>query len=499
MKNKMFRICAIILCLSTFVEAQVPKKFNYQAVARDMSGSAIINQLISVRISISDAAVSGNVEYSEEHFVSTNQFGMFTLEIGNGTVLTGSMDSVGWIQGARFILTEMDPAGGSSYVDMGSTELLSVPYALWSGNTITEQDTLYSNINGQAGYLIKFTDSVSGSNSVLFEDNGAVGLGTTIPSAKFEINHNGASFNPHLKLLETDPFDFARLTFQNVSGNNYWAIEGLNSLDNANERLNFRNSLSGNIMSLTGNGLFGIGTGTNGHNPNSLMTVKSSKQISAHFENDSLSGTGGVGSQQFIDGTFATGLRTEYNGTAQNDGVALYAKAVNTDLFYGFGGVFIGNFSGVYGSGVLNGHSAVYGDENGAFYSAYFAGNVTVTGVLSNPSDRRLKKNIEQYSGALAKIRGLNTYSYDFIDKKGMNLAEGKQFGFMAEDMKINFPELVTDELFVSENKERFEYNGINYTGMIPVLTQAIKEQQEIIENLLKRIESLESRIAAEN
>lgn len=116
------------------LQAQVPQKMNYQAVARNASGNEITNQSVSVRLSVLDGGPSAASVFTETHSVTTNAFGLFTLEIGNGTTTSGSFAAINWSTGSKFLKVEIDPAGGTNYSDLGATELLSVPYALYAAS-----------------------------------------------------------------------------------------------------------------------------------------------------------------------------------------------------------------------------------------------------------------------------------------------------------------------------------------------------------------------------
>ena len=118
------------------VYAQIPQALTYQAVARNASGSAIINSNISIRVSIKDVNATGPTLYSETHSVTTNQFGLFTVAIGTGLIQSGVFANINWDIGSKFMKVEMDATGGSSYVDMGTSQMLSVPYALFAGSVV---------------------------------------------------------------------------------------------------------------------------------------------------------------------------------------------------------------------------------------------------------------------------------------------------------------------------------------------------------------------------
>lgn len=127
----------IFLFSITMSFAQAPKGINYQGVARDNEGNALASKTIAVRISILKTSASGEVEYAETHKPTTNQFGLFTLVIGQGTVATGNFSFISWAIGNKWLQIEIDPNGGSSYSLAGSQQLMTVPYAFYaeySGN-----------------------------------------------------------------------------------------------------------------------------------------------------------------------------------------------------------------------------------------------------------------------------------------------------------------------------------------------------------------------------
>ncbi len=134
----------ITILLALFVLGQLfsqsPQAFKYQAVARDNSGNTINNQLVSFRISILQGSASGSSVYTETHQITTNAFGLANFEIGNGTTISGSFIAIDWSTGLYFLKLEMDVSGGSAYQTMGTSQLLSVPYALYSENTFNTDD-----------------------------------------------------------------------------------------------------------------------------------------------------------------------------------------------------------------------------------------------------------------------------------------------------------------------------------------------------------------------
>ena len=121
--------------------AQTPQSFRYQAVARDNSGNVLNNQPVNCRISILSGSISGAVTYSEIHKgLSTNAFGLVELEIGKSTPVTGTFSSINWGNNSYFVKIEMDPAGGVDYQVLSTSQLLSVPYALYAKTSETAND-----------------------------------------------------------------------------------------------------------------------------------------------------------------------------------------------------------------------------------------------------------------------------------------------------------------------------------------------------------------------
>lgn len=124
---------------SVFFGQNVPQGINYQGVANDASGFTLVNQTIGIKISLYAGSASGILEWEETHTVTTNQFGLFTVIIGQGTNTTaGSIPSfslIDWGAASHYLKVSMDITGGSSYTDMDNSQLLSVPYALYSARS----------------------------------------------------------------------------------------------------------------------------------------------------------------------------------------------------------------------------------------------------------------------------------------------------------------------------------------------------------------------------
>jgi uncharacterized protein (TIGR02145 family) len=139
---KRFVLISTLVLLITFGNSysQTPMAFKYQAVARDHTGHVISNQEVSIRINILKESLNGQAVYMEKHDTTTNKYGLVTLIIGRGDVLKGDLSNIDWEIDSYFLKIEMDETGGTDYKDMGTTQLLAMPYALYAGNVENAND-----------------------------------------------------------------------------------------------------------------------------------------------------------------------------------------------------------------------------------------------------------------------------------------------------------------------------------------------------------------------
>lgn len=129
--KKTLTLLAFILFTSC-IWAQVPQKMSYQAVIRNTSNQLVTNQQVGIRFSILNGSITSTAVYVEKQNPTTNNVGTISVEIGGGTIVSGSFSSIDWASGTYFIKTETDPLGGTNYSITGTSQLLSVPYALYA-------------------------------------------------------------------------------------------------------------------------------------------------------------------------------------------------------------------------------------------------------------------------------------------------------------------------------------------------------------------------------
>jgi hypothetical protein len=182
-------IILAVLGIFNVALAQAPQAIPYQGVARNASGNILSNQNIGLRIKIHDLTAAGAIIYSETHSTTTTSLGLFNANVGSGTPVVGTLAGVNWGVGAKFLQVEMDPAGGSSYIDMGTTQLNSVPYALFAGLSGSS-----ASASGTLNFIPKWTpNGTTLGNSLLFDDGNSVGLGTVTPGYRLDVLHGGAT------------------------------------------------------------------------------------------------------------------------------------------------------------------------------------------------------------------------------------------------------------------------------------------------------------------
>lgn len=174
--KKVFTFLAAVL-LTAPVWAQSPEKMSYQAVIRNSSEALVTNTTVGMQISILQGSATGTAVYVETQTPTTNANGLVSIEIGAGTVVSGTFASIDWANGPYFIKTETDPTGGTTYTITGTSQLLSVPYALHAKTAesitggITETDPIFiaSPANG-----ITTSDITNWNNKLDTEVDGSV-------------------------------------------------------------------------------------------------------------------------------------------------------------------------------------------------------------------------------------------------------------------------------------------------------------------------------------
>jgi hypothetical protein len=249
-----------IILLSFFthltVFGQAPNLINYQGVARDNSGNELVNQSISLQLSILEDNSNGTVVYSETHFTTTNDFGLFNTHIGNGTLTSGAFSNIDWGGHSHFLKVEMDASGGSNYTLLGTSQLVSVPYALYAAESGSSTPGPQG-IQGVSGLgPCDYIKSGEG-RIVVYSNSHAYGYGKTSAGSSFwaEIQLNGvfegaiASDSTVVIYTSTNAYGFG----ETFSGTSAWYTVALSGAPLG------AFSASGNIVVYTASNAYGFG------------------------------------------------------------------------------------------------------------------------------------------------------------------------------------------------------------------------------------------------
>ncbi|NOT37120.1 MAG: DUF1566 domain-containing protein [Saprospiraceae bacterium] len=148
--------------LINLINAQAPNLITYQAVIRKSDNSLVQNQKVGVKLSILSNSSNGSIVYLENHSPTTNFNGLLTLQIGNGTNKTFSIDNINWSNGNYFINIEVDPTGGTNYTLNINSQLLSVPYSLYA-NKANKLHNHYIGELFQGGIIFHLYNDTDGS------------------------------------------------------------------------------------------------------------------------------------------------------------------------------------------------------------------------------------------------------------------------------------------------------------------------------------------------
>jgi len=394
MKNIIVSILFILAC--TFSHAQSPEKMTFQAVIRDAGNALVTNSTVGMQFSILQSTATGSAVYIETHSVATNANGLATVEIGLGNVVTGSFSSIDWANGPYFIKTETDPTGGTAYTISGTTQFLSVPYALYAKEAGNSFSGNYNDLTNQP--------VIPTNNNQLINGQG------------FITNPNDADSDPNNEIQD---LQISGQSLTIVGGNTITLPAGANTLDQAYDQggagsgriinadageVEIQNSTANGIglrATTTNSGVGILSTSTNPSNAFSPIqaTTNSTNTLVSAIIGSSSGGAYGVSGQIESTGTGTAGiygnnLRT--TGGYGTYGIGHSGVVGETNYQLGFG-VYgrnydaigpLGNAVGTYGMGYVG----VWGDQtdvNG--FSVYANGDFGAAGTkafyIDHPQD----------------------------------------------------------------------------------------------------------------
>lgn len=239
MKIKLILYIAISIALVNAAKAQCPLAFDYQTVVRDAARNPLINTQVAMRFTIYDSINHGTQLYQETFMSTTNQFGLVTLKIGNGTPAFGGLSNINWSAGQKYMQVEMDVTGGSNYVNMGSEIWASVPYALYAdsarkggypkhyiGEYYGGGIVFYVTDNGQHGLIADSADLQTGNNSEQWSSSDTTGTTAVLQGI------GGGSLNTERSIVTLGAGNYAAQLCANYAGGGYgdWFLPSVNEL-----------------------------------------------------------------------------------------------------------------------------------------------------------------------------------------------------------------------------------------------------------------------------
>jgi len=510
--------------------AQAPHGFNYQAVLRDSNGEVKQNENVNIAVELIQNTIDGPVVFNEIHTTQTNAFGLVNLHVGseNGE----DFENVDWSAGPYFVRISVNG------IAMGTSPLLSVPYALYAesggdpgtmhwtdgaGQVTTDVNVGIGSENPTAQLHVQGMGD--GEGNVLFEGEiktepgnpPATGDGTRMmwypDKAAFRAGRVTGTGAANWNKDSIGNFSFAVGLNTRASGSNSVAMGQLsNASGNFSTAMNWNTTASGNQSVAMGNVTIASGNrstamGSHTSAPSfteaaigSYNTLYTPSSVSSWNNDDRLFVIG--------NGTSATN-RSDAFMILKNGNTGIGGPANNQlELVVHFSGTSQNlQFTSFDVDPVIHANIDNFGrlglaDRRWwrAYVDTYFGFNTSIQSI----SDQRYKRNIRPMDNSISKLMQLNPVNYDLIPEKlspgteaGTRYKENdlnNQMGFLAQDVQKIFPQLV------KPLDDDSNVLTLGYSGLIPVMIKGMQEQQEIINNqqilideLINRIEKLEN------
>ena len=384
-------IAFLIVLPSLCAQAQIPQKFNYQAIVRGNAGVAIVNKALGLRFAIRDGSATGAVLYSETQLTTTNTYGLVNCQVGAGTVGTGAFAAIPWGTGSKFLQVEVDTTGNANYVQLATVELITVPYALQALRADSARTA------GKAG--------VADSSRVAEK----AGVSDSARAARTAVSANTATTFSGVLAGDVGGSQNATVIQAGVvTANKIATGEVVKSLNGIKDGVVLAGG-GGTSVSVTGNtitvnGASGTITGVTAGAGLTGGGTSGGVTLAANFAGDGVLSTISHSDHKHAGQLWTTAsantltLQTSsanFNSSAleadvvntSSQAAAIFAQTLSTNSSSaGVVGQASGNggAAGVLGIGLGNGTYAILGSAQGSgSYAGVFSGNVVVTGTLS--------------------------------------------------------------------------------------------------------------------
>jgi hypothetical protein len=515
---KKYFLSLMFFVASVALLAQAPQRFNYQAVARNEAGEALSNQNVAFRFSILQGGENGTVVYSETQSLGTNDFGLINTAIGSGTVQSGNFSTINWGSNSFFLKVEMDPAGGNSYSLIGSSQLLSVPYALHSGSSTPGPQGPAGPAGAQGPAGPAGAQGPAGPQGTPGAANawGLTGAAGTTPAS----NYIGTSDN--------QDFVFKRNNIHSghVTGSN--TAIGYLSLPYSTTP-SFNTAFGANALGSATTGEFNVAMGASTLSSNT--TGSNNTGVGNFVLNSNTNGYSNVAIGSNAMNTNATGYNNTVVGANafDNSSAGNFNTVVGYNAFTdGTGGdnVMVGDNTGPNAAGVVLDDCTIIGSTsrltqnrtNVSLFGSYIAngqatannqvviGNTAIAQIRAQVnsitafSDARYKFNVDENVAGLDFIKRLRPVTYNvrptelhkiwgtpdsIVNKMDHSDAELTRYtGFIAQEVEQAMRESGFQFTGIDIPKTSNEVYALRYTEFIMPMVKAIQEQQSMIEEL---------------
>jgi formylglycine-generating enzyme required for sulfatase activity len=335
-----FILSFFAIAFSGILFAQAPALIPYQAIARDASGQPLANATLNARFTIHDNTATGPTMWQEMQTVSTSALGLFTAQLGSSV----SLGSVNWADGAKFMQVEIDL--GNGFIDLGTQQMLSVPYALYSSNGVPSgggHGQLLTNCNGVPtwttdgqcpGNITALNCSNASNSGTLTAGTVAIGVISIVPYT----GGNGGTYNDQTVSSTGVNGLTATLeagTFADGSGNLSYTISGTpETSGTASFALNIGGQ--GCILTRTVDLLVGAISSLNCDGNNLGCLIPNQPSLNVQSVISYTGGNGGAYGGQTVSSTGVTGLTATWNsGTFANGSGSVLLSITGTPASIG--------------------------------------------------------------------------------------------------------------------------------------------------------------------
>lgn len=528
MKSILFTLLCF-LCCSVALMAQSPESLNYQAVVRDADGAIRANQVTSVDFNIRQGAADGTIIYSEMHNPTTNEFGIVNVKIGEGTAATGTFGTINWSAGPYFLEVLLND------VSAGTQEFSSVPFSLYAKRAARAATAVTADNATTAGSADFATTAGTANSAETATTAGSADFATAAGTANDDNDRSATN--------EIQALSISGRTISLSNGGQVVVPESPQLWDSRSYAISPAENRSVGIGTANPSGKFEVvsqvGTGTAAIT--AQATGNSGTGVPNGWQSFTATQTGFITVvNAFSTGGFSVGELGRLNiyaGTGTS-GRLLHSQVSPPNPQFGSnvtipitqpistenGQVYtvqIVNFGWLFATDPYPGGRCNFSESSDCVFSVTVVdqieddmtiavsngrvgigtiqpreklevvGNICYTGTIGACSDKRYKKDFASLENSLDKVMQLNGLYYNWKQEQfpEREFTDERQIGVIAQEVEALFPEIV----LTGDDG----YKSVDYGKLTPILLEAIKEQQAIIEAMKTETNQLRASVLA--